>query len=59
MVGVQFDESLASLPAVKPVAERMVWGEQIDKSYDRLQPMAGANTSKLLATTLPSISGCR
>jgi hypothetical protein len=35
-----FDESVASLPTFQRVNERLVWSEQIEKSYDRNQPVS-------------------
>ena len=38
MVCDQFAESVVSLLIVQRVDERLVWGEQIERSYDRNQP---------------------
>ena len=38
MVCDQFAESVVSLLIVQRVDERLFWGEQIERSYDRNQP---------------------
>ena len=39
MVCDQFAESVVSLLIVQRVDERLFWGEQIERSYDRYQPL--------------------
>ena len=44
----KFDESVGSLPTIQRVDERLVWSEQIVKSYDRSQPIACAHCDDLI-----------